>query len=630
MPVDLETIGQQVDTISVQFSYNIIELFSGHLYSSPIKAIEELVANSYDAFSSQCIVSVPDRIEGQRVWVWDDGDSMDLQGLKDLWLIAGTNKRIPKEENRAEKRGRLPIGKFGIGKLASYVLGQRITHICKKNVEYLAVTMDYGRFCKGTQYQQVPLSARKLSEQEVLAVVPFAAKTLMDKFGIDITQQKYDHWTLVVVDVLKEKLDYGRLGWVLSTALPLRPDFKLFLNDKEIISSKIKIPKIREWQIGNDDPVAKKHGYTTGLDKKKPLPYNYFVKIPPYGNLSGTIEIFKDAIDEGKATRIGHSNGFFVMVRGRLINEEDNLFEITGLPFLGFKNIRVVVYADFLDDFLTASREEISDVNAKKILQDYLRDIYNDARSSIEKEYEKEVKEVTIEDHLKNLPGTLLTYPLRQAIEKINSEQQTGYSIVAEPGKKPVATIEKVELTETSVEGPLATLREGKIYINANHPFYRDYADYPGVRKLMVAEVLLEAYMVDAGINSDQTREVLSRRDQLLRTLASKFPENALAVAESIRASVTLQEELEIACVDGFTILGFEATHIGGKGKPDGIAVAPLGVQKSGPRGYTVSIDAKSTQHEGVKSGNIGFATVANHRDEFHAQYAVVSRAYAT
>jgi hypothetical protein len=396
------------------------------------------------------------------------------------------------------------------------------------------------------------------------------------------------------------------------------------LNNDEIISSKIKIPKIREWQIGNDDPVAKKHGYGTGLDAKKPTPYNYFVKLPPYGNLSGTVEIFKDAIDEGNATRIGHSNGFFVMVRGRLINEEDNLFGITGLPFLGFKNMRVVVYADFLDDFLTASREEISDADAKRILQDYLRDIYNDARSSIEKQYEKEAKEETVEDHLKNLPGTLLTYPLRQAIEKINSEQQIGYSIIAEPGKAPVATIEKVELRETSVEGPLATLEEGKIYINANHPFYRDYADYPGVRKLMVAEVLLEAYMVDAGVNSDQTHEILSRRDQLLRTLASKFPENALEVAESIRASASLEEELEIACVDGFAILGFEATHIGGKGKPDGIAAAPLGTQKGGNRGYSVSIDAKSTQREGVKSGNIGFATVASHRDEFHADYAVV------
>ena len=624
MSVDLANVGQQIDTIQVQFSYNIIELFSGHLYSSPIKAIEELVANSFDAFSSKCVVSVPDKIEGQCVWVWDNGDSMDLQGLKDLWLIAGSHKRDSNEQSQSEKRGRLPIGKFGIGKLASYVLGKRITHICRKSDEYLAVTMDYGRFCKGSQYQLIPLSARKLSEEEVIEVVPFAAKVLSEKHGIDITRKEHAHWTLVVIDSLKEKLEIGRLGWVLATALPLRPDFKLFLNDAEIISSKIKIRKIREWQIGCDDPVAGKRQYATGTDNAKPKPHNHFVKIPPFGSISGTVEIFEDIIDEGKSAQLGHSNGFFVMVRGRLINEEDNLFGITNIPFLGFKQMRVVVYADFLDEYLTASREEISDATAKKVVQDYLRDIYNDARGSIEKKYEKDAKKATVEEHLKHLPGTLLTYPLRQAIERINFEQQSGYSIIANPGKKPIANIEKVELRENSVEGPLATLDEGRIYINANHPFYKDYADYPGVRKLMVAEVLLEAYMVDAGINSTQTREVLSRRDLLLRTLASKFPESAVTVSESIRAAVGLQEELEIACVDGFTILGFEATHIGGSDKPDGVAVAPLGVQNSVPRGYTVSIDAKSTQHERVKSGNIGFSTVASHRDEFNAEYAVV------
>lgn len=625
MSVDLENVGKSIGTIPVHFSYNIIELFSGHLYSSPIKAIEELVANSYDAFASRCIVSVPEKTESQCVWVWDDGDSMDLDGLKGLWLVAQTNKRNPEEESQAEKRGRLPIGKFGIGKLASYVLGRRITHICKKNAEYLAVTMDYGRISKSTRDQEINLSARKLSREEFLAAVPFAAKPLLDKHGIEVTGKKEDHWTLVIIDTLKKQLDIGRLGWVLSSALPLRPDFKLILNEKVIESSKTKIPKIKEWQIGNEDPVAKRLEYETGEDKGKCKPYNYFVKIPIYGKIAGTVEVFQDAVDTGKSTQIGHSNGFFVMVRERLINENDNLFGITNLPHLGFNRIRVVVHADFLDDFLTASREETSDAGAKAALQIYLRAVYNDARSSVEKQFEEEAKEENLEDHLKNIPGTLLSYPLRQAIEKINSEQYTGYSIRAEPGKEPVTTIEKVELRETGVEGPLVTLDEGKIYINVNHPFYRKFADYPGVRKLMVAEVLLEAYMIDAGVNEEQTKEILSRRDKLLRTLASKFPEAAIEVYESILASVNSQDDLEIACVDGFTILGFEAAHLGRKSRPDGIAVAPLGVQEGGgSRTYSVTIDAKSTQEEGVKSGNIGFSTISRHRDEFNANYAVV------
>ncbi|MCJ7634394.1 hypothetical protein MUP77_18635 [Candidatus Bathyarchaeota archaeon] len=37
-----------------------------------------------------------------------------------------------------------------------------------------------------------------------------------------------------------------------------------------------------------------------------------------------------------------------------------------------------------------------------------------------------------------------------------------------------------------------------------------------------------------------------------------------------------------------------------------------------------MTIDTKSTQDTGVKSGNIGFATISRHRDEFKANYAVV------
>ena len=41
--------GTQVDTIPVSINYDIIYHFSEGLYSSPHKAIEELVSNSYDA-----------------------------------------------------------------------------------------------------------------------------------------------------------------------------------------------------------------------------------------------------------------------------------------------------------------------------------------------------------------------------------------------------------------------------------------------------------------------------------------------------------------------------------------------------------------------------------------------------
>ena len=42
-------IGDETDNIEVRLSYRIVELFSEGLYTSPNKAVEELVANSFDA-----------------------------------------------------------------------------------------------------------------------------------------------------------------------------------------------------------------------------------------------------------------------------------------------------------------------------------------------------------------------------------------------------------------------------------------------------------------------------------------------------------------------------------------------------------------------------------------------------
>jgi hypothetical protein len=45
----LAALGKQAGQIDVRLSYKIVELFSEGLYASPNKAIEELVANAFDA-----------------------------------------------------------------------------------------------------------------------------------------------------------------------------------------------------------------------------------------------------------------------------------------------------------------------------------------------------------------------------------------------------------------------------------------------------------------------------------------------------------------------------------------------------------------------------------------------------
>ena len=622
---DIADIGQVIDDVPVRINYNLINLFSGQLYSTPIKAIEELVVNSYDAFAHNCVISVPHSIQG-RVWVWDDGESMDLQGLKDLWLVAESTKREGTREKSAERRGRLPIGRFGIGKLASYVLGRRITHLCRKDGQYLAVTMDYGVLNKSSAEQVLTLKARRLTEEETRGTLADIEGQQYDKAKIDLFSKTSTSWTVVVVDRLKQTLESGRLQWVLSTALPLIPDFKVFWNGSEVIPNKAKIPKLRTWRIGKEDEIADKLKFKTGHDPTKVPPRDYYVELPKYGRISGQFELYSEQLDTGKAAEIGFSNGFFVLVRNRLINTYDNRFGITNIPYLGFNRMRAEVHADFLDRYLTASREDLTDEQAKEALKDYLHEGYNTVRNYYVKHIEKESKKETAEEHLKYIPGTLLTFPLRQAVERIVSENAEGFSIRQSPGEPPVPVIKTIEAQRTDVNEPLATLERGTLFVNTNHPFYQSVADYPGINKLVIAEILLEAYMLDAGIEPSTVKDILSKRDRLLRSLVNEFPESAVAVSKSIRESVTSQRQLETSCIDGFRVLGFDAVHLGKSGKPDGVANANLGfsVKDRTNRSYTVTIDAKSTQDEAVQSGNLGLATVSRHRREWKAQYSVV------
>jgi len=132
------------ESITVRISYEIIRLFSEGLYQSPHKAIEELVTNSFDAGATSTYVltprtgdAAPDKQDS--LWVIDNGSGMDRAGFQSLWRVAGSDKYFA----AGGPKGRLPIGQFGIGKLAAYVLAWRLTHVSKVDATYLYTSMNF-------------------------------------------------------------------------------------------------------------------------------------------------------------------------------------------------------------------------------------------------------------------------------------------------------------------------------------------------------------------------------------------------------------------------------------------------------------------------------------------------------
>src|ERR1700677_4331253 len=118
-----DTIGTQTGKIPVELSTRFLEHFSEQLYSSPQKAFEELISNGWDAGADYVDVRIPDDLAQPKATlsILDNGSSMDEEGLKQLWHICASPKK-----NTPILHGRQVIGKFGIGKLATYVLANKL------------------------------------------------------------------------------------------------------------------------------------------------------------------------------------------------------------------------------------------------------------------------------------------------------------------------------------------------------------------------------------------------------------------------------------------------------------------------------------------------------------------------
>jgi hypothetical protein len=222
--------GTETEKIDVRLSYRIVRLFSEGLYASPNKAVEELVANSFDAGAQRVAVFLPADFHDQdaTIAVLDDGEGMDAEGLKLHWLIGKSLKR----DLAALPRGRNQIGKFGIGKLATYVLANRLSHVSKKGGKYYGTSMNFRTVDDRGEEEVEPKTPIKISLRELTldeareAVKPWTGTAAFPKTGIKLFGSgSPPSWTLAILSDLKDKVHEirrGTLAWVLRTALPLR------------------------------------------------------------------------------------------------------------------------------------------------------------------------------------------------------------------------------------------------------------------------------------------------------------------------------------------------------------------------------------------------------------------------
>jgi hypothetical protein len=386
---------------------------------------------------------------------------MGIAELQALWQIA----RSPKDDGTERKAesdrvaARKLIGKFGIGKLASYQLGRRITHLCKVDGRFLLVTIDFGRLLfeeessstdgvEGQDGQDLEgktdteadgagaatggtatssenehgeaagngagmTGERQVEESTADSTAPILelseeeAKTWIGEQFQASEGAAFDEiwskpaWTLAVVDELRgSTLTPGRLRWVLGRSMPLRPDFRIFVND-DAVESKFSKGTLVHWDLSTDQiKRALRAEWKTARDAGKvvgdlefreshehigdnPEPAAIF---PELGEVRAEIDLFKDSLVGSAADHYGRSHGFFIMVRGRLLNPDDGLVLLDPPSFGTYYRSQIVLQADGLDEDLMADRERLQKTSPRlRELQVLQEAVYLAARNELQR-----------------------------------------------------------------------------------------------------------------------------------------------------------------------------------------------------------------------------------------------------
>ena len=129
-------------------------------------ALLELVKNAYDADATKAAVSmkrVGDKESGM-ITIEDNGDGMNLDLVKNVWMEPGSNKKLLDANNkkRTKRFHRFVLGEKGIGRFAIHKLGDEAEIITKKkNENEVRIAIDWKVFESADYLNDTPIEVEE-------------------------------------------------------------------------------------------------------------------------------------------------------------------------------------------------------------------------------------------------------------------------------------------------------------------------------------------------------------------------------------------------------------------------------------------------------------------------------------
>ena len=369
-----------IEKIDLQIAFGAVKHFGRNLYTSNPPAITELIANSWDAYCTECNIYYNDtENDGDKktsLLIVDDGIGMTDEELSGRYAISGTEKNTDSVRRPDGITLRPYMGRKGIGKFSAFSLGDSYVLYTKSDID--------------TQWKKMIFNYELLLEDR--PTVPIAVEYIdslqeLKKFFPDLEENTTG--TIVYIPKMRRKIISSSIEG-LKNLISRR--FSINVINNHDFSLKINSEIVDLSQHFYDDNLEFVYYFGTELEEIKQrfpnIPENNFYKEDDefFTNHSisgwlGTVEIPSQLLADENIS----ISGVIVYIHGKLADEDilrDKLKNrITNSYFLGEVN------ADFLqneeEDPVLSSREGLNKkIPNVKLLIEKLSKISNKLNSN--------------------------------------------------------------------------------------------------------------------------------------------------------------------------------------------------------------------------------------------------------
>ena len=212
-------------SINFQVAFGAVKHFGRNLYTTNPPAIAELIANSWDAYATECHILHNDK----SLLIWDNGIGMNQNELDTRYAISG----FEKETNNIRKPEKLTtrpyMGKKGIGKFSAFSLGDEYSIYTKSDTDkkWKKLTLNYNSIMSVPNQAVIPIEVIELNDLKEL------------KSNFKFTEPSTG--TFIFIPNLRRKFttatDSGIKNLItrrFSVSISNNYEFSLFENDSEI------------------------------------------------------------------------------------------------------------------------------------------------------------------------------------------------------------------------------------------------------------------------------------------------------------------------------------------------------------------------------------------------------------